>query len=82
MRQLLPIVADADIVVARTPAGCDDASAATTCRLVTVSIVTTTPIRTAIPFVPLSVLMPTFSTTLPRESMQSTFGGVANPACQ
>ena len=85
MRQLLPIVADADIVVARTPAACDDLTAASTCQLATVSIVTTTPIQTAIPFVPLSVLMPTFTTTLSRESMQSTFpavGGVANPACQ
>jgi hypothetical protein len=26
--------------------------------------------------------MPTFTTTLSRESMQSTFGGVANPVCQ
>lgn len=82
MRQLLPIVADADITITRTPAACDDASAATTCQLATVSIVTTTPIKTYIPFVPLSVLMPTFTTTLPRESMQSTFGGVANPVCQ
>jgi Flp pilus assembly protein TadG len=82
MRQLLPIVAAADITVAGTPAGCDDTTPGTTCQLVTVSITTTTPIQTYIPFVPLSVLMPAFSTTLPRESMQSTFGGVANPACQ
>lgn len=81
MRQLLPIIADADITVARTPAACDDATAATTCQFVTVSITAATPIQTYIPFVPLSVLMPAFATTLPRESMQSTFGGVANPAC-
>ena len=43
---------------------------------------TTTPIQTFIPFIPLSVLMPSFTTTLSRESMQSTFGGVTNPACQ
>lgn len=78
MRQLLPIIADADINVAYAPAGCTVA----TCQLATVSIVTTTPIQTAIPFVPLAVVMPAFSTTLSRESMQSTFGGVANPACQ
>jgi Flp pilus assembly protein TadG len=78
MRQLLPIVADADIVVAYSPAGCT----VDTCQLATVSIATTTPIQTYIPFVPLSVLMPTFATTLSRESMQSTFGGTANPACQ
>ena len=81
MRQLLPIIPDAAITVAYTPGGCD----ANTCELATVSIVATTPIDTYIPFVPLSVLMPTFTTTLSRESMQSTFpavGGVANPICQ
>jgi Flp pilus assembly protein TadG len=78
MRQLLPIIADADITVAYSPGGCT----VDTCQLATVSIVTTTPIQTYIPFVPLSVLMPTFATTLSRESMQSTFGGTANPACQ
>lgn len=80
MLQLLPIVAAADISVAYTPGGCT----ADTCLLVTVSIATTTPIQTYIPFLPLSVVMPAFATTLSRESMQSTFpavGGVANPAC-
>jgi len=78
MRQLLPLIPDADIVVDYSPPGCTVA----TCQLATVSIAATSPIQTAIPFVPLSVLMPTFTTTLSRESMQSTFGGVANPACQ
>jgi Flp pilus assembly protein TadG len=78
MRQLLPLIPDADISVGYSPAGCTVA----TCQLATVSIAATTPIQTAIPFVPLSVLLPTFTTTLSRESMQSTFGGVANPACQ
>ena len=78
MRQLLPVIPDADINVAYAPAGCT----VTTCQLATVSITATTPIQTFIPFVPLSVLMPTFATTLSRESMQSTFGGTANPACQ
>ena len=51
---------------------------------VTVTKFTTTAIETYIPFLPLSVVMPAFATTLTRESMQSTFpsaGGVANPAC-
>ena len=78
MRQLLPMIAAADIDVAYGPAGCTVA----TCETVTVSIATTTPIQTYIPFVPLSVLMPAFATTLPRESMQTTFAGTANPACQ
>ena len=77
MRQLLPTIAAADISVVYTPAACT----ANTCQLATVSINTTTPIQTYIPFLPLSVLMPAFATTLSRESMQTTFGGVANPAC-
>ena len=80
MRQLLPMIAAADISVAYTPGGCT----VDTCQLVTVSIATTTPIDTYIPFLPLTVVMPAFATTLSRESMQSTFplvGGVANPAC-
>ena len=80
MRELLPMIAAADISVAYTPGGCT----ANTCQSVTVSIATTTPIQTYIPFLPLSVVMPAFATTLPKESMQSVFpaaGGVANPAC-
>ena len=77
MLDLLPIVSAADISVAYTPGGCNVNS----CLSVTVSIATTTPIETYIPFLPMSVLMPSFTTTLPRESMQSTFGGVANPIC-
>jgi TadE-like protein len=80
MRQLLPIIPPGDISVVYTPGGCN----ANNCQSVTVSIATTTAIQTYIPFLPLSVVMPAFATTLPRESMQSTFpsvGGVANPAC-
>lgn len=78
MRELLPLVAASDITVSYTPAGCTVA----TCQLATVSIAQSTPIQTFIPFVPLSVLMPSFATTLPRESMQSIFSGVSNPTCQ
>ena len=80
MQQLLPMIAAADMSVVYTPVGCN----ANNCQSVTVSIATTTAIETYIPFLPLSVVMPAFATTLPRESMQSTFpsaGGVANPAC-
>ena len=78
MRQLLPIVPQHRYRVAYSPAGCT----VETCELATVSIAATTPLQTYIPFAPLSVLMPTFTTTLSRESMQSTFGGTANPVCQ
>jgi len=78
MRGLLPILTDATIALAYAPAGCD----VNTCQSATVSIAATAPIQTFIPFVPLSVLMPAFATTLPRESMQSTFAGTNNPVCQ
>jgi Flp pilus assembly protein TadG len=78
MRGLLPLLTDATITVAYAPGGCD----VNTCQSATVSISATTPIETYIPFVPLSVLMPAFTTSLPRESMQSTFAGVNNPVCQ
>ena len=45
------------------------------CRSVTVSITGLT-VSTLIPLVPLNIQMPSFSTTLPRESMDS-----ANPDC-
>jgi Flp pilus assembly protein TadG len=78
MQGLLPQLSDATIAIAYTPAGCDVNS----CEAVSVSIAATSPIQTYIPFVPLSVLLPAFKTTLPRESMQSSFAGVANPVCQ
>lgn len=77
MRELLPIIPDADIAVAYAPAGCT----VDTCQLATVSIAATQ-IQTYIPFVPLTIQMPPFATTLSRESMQTTFGGAANPVCQ
>jgi Flp pilus assembly protein TadG len=78
MQGLLPILTDATISIAYTPSGCDVNS----CEAATVSVAATTPVQTYIPFVPLALVMPSFRTTLPRESMQSTFAGVGNPACQ
>lgn len=77
MVQRLSMLTTADITVSYAPAGCT----AATCLSATVSIAPKS-VQTFIPFVPLSVAMPPFETTLPRESMQSTFGGVPNPTCQ
>lgn len=73
----LPLLTASDITVSYTPAGCTVAN----CLYATVSIAPTT-FPTFIPFVPLSLTMPPFTTTLPRESMQSTLSGTANPTCQ
>jgi Flp pilus assembly protein TadG len=71
MQGMLNLLSPANIDIAYAPASCD----INTCRLVTVSITGLT-VSTFIPFVPLSLTMPSFSTTLPRESLDS-----ANPDC-
>jgi len=78
MRAVLPQLTNATIAISYAPAGCNVDS----CESASVSIAATSPIQAYVPFVPLSVLLPAFRTTLPRESMQSTFAGVANPVCQ
>jgi Flp pilus assembly protein TadG len=81
MAALFPAVAASNIVIAYQPAGCTT----TTCRGVEVSIL---PARvvTHIPSVPLNFAFPPFRTTLPRESMRSSFGAagaeVSNPVCE
>lgn len=71
MSNMLTILAPGNIDVTYVPGGCDINS----CQSVTVSI-TGLDISTFIPFVPLNLSMPSFSTTLPRESMDSV-----NPDC-
>ncbi|MCO6428422.1 MAG: pilus assembly protein [Nitrosomonas communis] len=71
MQSLLGVLGDNNINIDYLPSGCS----VDTCRSVTVSITGLT-ISTVIPLVPLNVTMPPFSTTLPRESMDS-----ANPDC-
>ena len=77
MQMILPLLPENKITVSYEPAGCN----ADTCESVTVSVASGVSVATAIPFVPLSLALPPFSTTLPRESMRSTFGGQANPVC-
>jgi Flp pilus assembly protein TadG len=71
MGSMLNLLAPAKIDVSYSPDGCD----IDTCRMVTVSITGLT-VSTFIPFIPLSVTMPPFSTSLPRESLDSS-----NPDC-
>jgi Flp pilus assembly protein TadG len=75
MRRMLPILQPSNITVAYSPAGCD----ATSCVSVTVSVSNVT-VGTVVPFVkPFSIGIPKFSTTLPRESLDSQSG--TNPTC-
>jgi hypothetical protein len=71
MSSMLSTITPDNIDITYTPGGCDISS----CRSVTVSI-TGVNISTFIPFLPLNLDMPSFSTTLPRESMSSV-----NPYC-
>ena len=75
MRQIFPVVPANKILVNYTPAGCT----INTCQRVTVSIDGGVPIATFIPFVSLSLALPPFSTSLPRESMDGAGG--TNPVC-
>ncbi len=75
MVAMLPILTNGDIDINYQPSNCEGSE---DCELITVGIAAGTPIDTFIPFVPLSLTMPAFSTTLTRESMNS----IDNPVCQ
>ncbi|SIT45909.1 TadE-like protein [Paraburkholderia piptadeniae] len=76
MQRLLPILKPSNITIAYSPTGCD----ASSCVSVTVSVSNVNNIGTAVPFLkPFSVGIPSFSTTLPRESLDSQGG--TNPSC-
>ena len=77
MQTMLSILPANKITISYLPSGCT----VNTCDSVTVSILPSVPVATFIPYVPLSLTLPPFSTTLPRESMLSTVGGQANPVC-
>jgi hypothetical protein len=66
MNDMLGVLTPDNIDVTYAPDGCDINS----CRSVTVGI-TGINVSTFIPFMPLNLSMPSFSTTLPRESMDS-----------
>ena len=90
MTELFPLIQTSEINIGYEPAGCT----ATSCEKVRVSISRPDPEQTALRnfwsnsptafrFLP---TFPPFSTSLPRESMRSSFGPagaeVANPVCQ
>ncbi|RQZ10109.1 pilus assembly protein [Burkholderia sp. Bp9031] len=70
--KLLPLLKSANVSVNYSPSGCDVNS----CTFVTVSVTNVT-VKTMIPLVNVSITMPPFTTTLPRESLNSSTGGTA-----
>ena len=75
MRQIFPVVPANKILISYQPDGCT----INTCQRVTVSIDGGVAVATYIPFVSLSLSMPPFTTSLPRESMDGVSG--TNPVC-
>jgi len=78
MSALFPTITSSDIDVTYLPVGCS----VDTCESVTVTIKPDKIIPTFIPYAALNLKLPPFTTTLSRESMQSTFAGIQNPICQ
>ncbi|MEC3766687.1 MULTISPECIES: TadE/TadG family type IV pilus assembly protein [Cupriavidus] len=76
MTLLMPLLKTSNIQVAYEPSGCDaDADTArNSCRAVTVSVANVS-VKTFIPVVPITVSLPPFTTTLPRESLDSSTSG-------
>ncbi|OXI64802.1 pilus assembly protein TadG [Burkholderia sp. AU28863] len=72
VRSLLPLLSNANVSVNYTPSSCD----INTCSFVTVSVTNVT-VKTMIPFMNVTLKMPPFTTTLPRESLNSATGGSA-----
>ena len=72
MTEIAGFLAPANIDVNYEPGGCD----IDTCRYVNVSV-TGLNVKSIVPLIPINFDMPAFSTTLPRESMNST----NNPIC-
>lgn len=72
MRLIAGMLTDSNIVISYVPGGCDKSN----CRSVEVSVTgaTFTPM---IPFLGMTLTIPPFTTSLPRESMEST----NNPVC-
>jgi Flp pilus assembly pilin Flp len=73
MQQRLGYLQSSNVTLTYLPAGCTDAN----CRSVRVSLSDYSH-HPIIPFIALSIPIPTFQTTLPREFMQSA----GNPVCQ
>ena len=76
-----PLIPASKVSVVYSPSGCNVNS----CDQVTVSVMSGVSITNFVPFVPEAfntLVLPEFKTTIPRESMQSTFKGTANPVCQ
>ncbi len=73
MQTVMPKLTEANVTVSYSPSGCTaSGSEGAACRSVTVSIAPEMKIETVVPFVPMVIPLPAFSTTLSREAMDSS----------
>lgn len=77
MQSMLSILPAESIDISYAPNLCNVG----TCTSITVRILDGVEVATYIPFVSLGMALPSFSTTLPRESMRSIVDGIDNPVC-
>lgn len=77
MQGMLPGIEASQIVIEYEPAGCSAAQ----CQRVRVSLANAsfTPL---IPLLGIAIPVPPFTTSMPRELMNSSMNGMANPVCQ
>lgn len=76
MRKIMPALTAANVTVDYLPAGCT----ASTCHQVRVSI-NDVQVTTFIPVSAATLVVPPFTTSLPRESMLNSIDGHPNPVC-
>jgi Flp pilus assembly protein TadG len=76
MQKIMPALTAANVSVNYLPSGCTVAS----CQQVSVRI-QNVPVTTLIPVSAATLMVPPFTTTLPRESMLNSIEGRSNPVC-
>jgi Flp pilus assembly protein TadG len=76
MQKIMPALTAANVAVTYLPTGCTVAS----CQQVSVKI-QNVPVTTFIPVSAATLMVPPFTTTLPRESMRNEIDGRDNPVC-
>jgi Flp pilus assembly protein TadG len=76
MQKIMPALTATNVSVSYSPSGCSVAD----CQQVSVSI-ENVPVTTLIPRAAMTLMVPPFTTTLPRESMLNAIDGHPNPVC-
>ncbi len=73
MQQVMPSLGTSNVSISYTPSGCSatSASGGAACQSATVAIAPGMKVETVVPFVPLTIQLPAFTTTMTREAMDS-----------